>query len=186
MYSATATATATAIAIQDSIKSDKDHTDFILHLIHNFETLDRKTRVKNCIILYDYLLNALDFLKKHTTFTEIVIKKAYHIKSNAGDVPEIVQSIDNFLRAFGAPLHKTVDCCDSSDEHYESQQAHREHLARSLLMQKLFAKEKLVFTPDIMDIYYNSEVQTVRVNRYEKMMLFINAYKNIDDETNYL
>ena len=183
MYSATATATAT---IQDSIKSDKDHTDFILHLIHNFETLDRKTRVKNCIILYDYLLNALDFLKKHTTFTEIVIKKAYHIKSNAGDVPEIVQSIDNFLRAFGAPLHKTVDCCDSSDEHYESQQAHREHLARSLLMQKLFAKEKLVFTPDIMDIYYNSEVQTVRVNRYEKMMLFINAYKNIDDETNYL
>jgi hypothetical protein len=58
--------------------------------------------------------------------------------------------------------------------------------ARFLLMKKLFEKEKLVFTPDIMQIYYNSEVQTVRVNRYKKMMLFINAYKNIDGETNYL
>ena len=58
--------------------------------------------------------------------------------------------------------------------------------ARFLLMKKLFEKEKLVFTPDIMQIYYNSEVQTVRVNRYKKMMLFINAYKDIDGETNYL
>lgn len=58
--------------------------------------------------------------------------------------------------------------------------------ARSLLMKKLFEKENLVFTHDIMQIYYNSEVQTVRVNRYKKMMLFINAYKNIDGETNYL
>ena len=53
-------------------------------------------------------------------------------------------------------------------------------------MKKLFEKEKLVFTPNIMQIYYNSEVQTVRVNRYKKMMLFINAYKNIDGETMYL
>jgi len=58
--------------------------------------------------------------------------------------------------------------------------------ARLLLMKKLFEKEKLVFTPDIMQIYYNSEVQTVRANRYKKMMLFINAYKNIDGETMYL
>jgi len=58
--------------------------------------------------------------------------------------------------------------------------------ARLILMKKLFEKEKLVFTPDIMQIYYNSEVQTVRANRYKKMMLFINAYKNIDGETMYL
>ena len=58
--------------------------------------------------------------------------------------------------------------------------------ARFLLMKKLFEKENLVFTPDIMQIYYNSEVQTVRANRYTKMMLFINAYKDIDGETNYL
>jgi len=58
--------------------------------------------------------------------------------------------------------------------------------ARFLLMKKLFEKENLVFTPDIMQIYYNSEVQTVRANRYKKMMLFINAYKDIDGETNYL
>jgi len=57
---------------------------------------------------------------------------------------------------------------------------------RSILMKKICEKQKIVFTPDIMRIYYDSEVQCVRANRYKRMMLFINAYKNVDDETNYL
>jgi hypothetical protein len=163
----------------NSVTSDNDHIDFIARTLDSCETNDRNTRVKHCIALYDYLLKELDFVKKHRRFKKIAIDKAYYLMSRVGDVPEMIQSIENFLRAIGA-LHKV------EDEHHESQQAHREHLERSLLMKKLFEKEKLVFTPDIMYIYYNSEVQTVNVNRYKKMMLFINAYKDIDGETNYL
>ena len=163
----------------NSVTSDKEHIDFIARTLDSCETNDRNTSVKHCIALYDYLLKELDFVKKHRRFKKIAIDKAYYLMARVDDVPEMIQSIENFLRAIGA-LHKV------KDEHHESQQAHREHLARSLLMKKLFEKEKLVFTPDIMYIYYNSEVQTVNVNRYKKMMLFINAYKDIDGETNYL
>ena len=161
------------------VTSDKEQIDFIARTLDSCDTNDRNTRVKHCIALYDYLLKELDFVKKHRRFKKIAIDKAYYLMARVDDVPEMIQSIYNFLRAIGA-LHKV------EDEHHESQQSHREHLASSLLMKKLFEKEKLIFTPDIMYIYYNSEVQTVNVNRYKKMMLFINAYKDIDGETNYL
>jgi len=57
---------------------------------------------------------------------------------------------------------------------------------RAKLMKQLFEKEKLEFNDKIMRLYYDWERMAPKVNRYKKMMLFINGYKNaqvIDDET---
>ena len=259
--------------VKSLAKSGHDHREYIIKLIADCEsTVGKNEKGEICIRIYEYLLHkALNYVKKTPKLKAVTIRKAYEFKKE--EIPELTQSIDNFLTAIGEPLVRSVvpsvpsvpiveycPCCDSDDEyidtwsqciedpywgdnmkggscdqekarsklmqdlfkkedltftikvmpfyyewaktnekntnvnHYKkmclfieaNRHALMEHDVCEVLMKSLFEKEKLVFTPDIMDVYYNSEVQTVRANRYKKMMLFINAYKNIDDETHYL
>jgi len=165
-------------------------------------SVSTKEKAKCAQILYDYITNdALDYIKCYEKLKQVCIERAKSFKKDCKEFPELIASLDAFLTAVGEPftqetshnctafcskeqkVEKYVDECGYTWPAFVGKSDDEERL---ILMKKLFEKEKLVFTPDIMQIYYNSEVQTVRVNRYKKMMLFINAYKNIDGETNYL
>lgn len=115
-------------------KSDNEHRAFIMKLIADFEsTTVRKQKEEICKRIYDYLLhNALNYVNKTQKFKDTVIKKAYELKSEG--IPELIQSIDNFLTAIGEPLVPSVipivedcpycdkdcneDCDEDSDDGY--------------------------------------------------------------------
>jgi len=156
--------------------------------------------------MYDYLTSdALDFVKKNTVFKQVTIKKAYELKSDGYDIPELIESIDNFLKTIGAPLNEiqVEECpyCDcygeekeeeeeeekeeeeeeEEEEEKEEKEEEEKNKNRSILMQKLLKEENLIFNDKVMDLYYewvNDLDISAKMNRYKMMKLFIEANKH--------
>jgi len=85
-------------------KSDNDHIQFIIKLIADCQTtVVKKERAEICKRIYEYLLHkAFNYVNKIPKLKEVVIRKAYEFKLEG--IPELTQTIDEFLTAIGEPL----------------------------------------------------------------------------------
>lgn len=86
---------------------DEYHKKFIeTLLIQTQNSIGRKEKAICATIIYDYMAEkALNFLKKSPLLMDIAIKKSYELKSDGNDLPDLMKSINNFLKTIGAPLN---------------------------------------------------------------------------------
>ena len=70
----------------------------------------RTEKILHTINLFDYLTNeAFYFLESQPILKKTSIIKAYELKNEGRDVPELVQSIHAFLTSIGEPLDQPLD-----------------------------------------------------------------------------
>lgn len=88
-------------------KSDHDHREYIIKLIADCVTADKKEKAEICKRIYEYLLHkALHYVNKVPKFKAVTIEKAYEFKLEG--IPELTQTIDEFLTAIGEPLVEPI------------------------------------------------------------------------------
>ena len=96
-------------SIQDPVQdTSKNHSKFIskcLDLIIQSPT--SQVKAIHAKTVYDYMTTeAFDFVIQHPLFKGVAIKKAYDLKIQCDDLPELHNSLNCFLTAFGSPLDK--------------------------------------------------------------------------------
>ena len=95
-------------SIQDPVQdTSKNHSKFIskcLDLIIQSPT--SQVKAIHAKTVYDYMTTeAFNFVIQHPLFKSVAIKKAYDLKIQC-DLPELHNSLNCFLTAFGSPLDK--------------------------------------------------------------------------------
>ena len=92
--------------------------DFKNYVSKSLSEIESKTNNKekacSASIMFNYMTKTLHLVEQYKEFKHIAIDRAYHLKlDNAEEFPELIQSIDAFLVAVGAPLtqEKYVDEC---------------------------------------------------------------------------
>lgn len=167
----------------------EDMKNHIFKCINVEDSVGKKEKAKLAKILYDYMTNeSLDYIKGYEKLKKIAIQRAYYIKRECKDFPELTKSLDAFLTAVGAPLNEpVVECvkyctceeCIEKQTMKEITKQEDEYCKRWQLMKKLFKEENLVFDDDnVMDLYYEWEETVPRLNRYKKMKAFIDANRD--------
>lgn len=101
--------------LQDLVQdTSKNHSKFIskcLDLIIQSPT--GQVKAIHAKTVYDYMTTeAFDFVIQHPLFKGVAIKKAYDLKIQCDNLPELHNSLNCFLTAFGSPLDK-VDKVDT-------------------------------------------------------------------------
>lgn len=101
--------------VQDPVQdTSKNHSKFIskcLDLIIQSPT--GQVKAIHAKTVYDYMTTeAFNFVIEHPLFKCVAIKKAYDLKIQCDDLPELHNSLNCFLTAFGSPLNK-VDEVDT-------------------------------------------------------------------------
>ena len=169
--------------------TDEDMKNHIYKCIKAVEdSVGKKEKAKLAKILYDYMTNeSLDYIKGYEQLKKIAIQRAYYIKRECEDFPELTKSLNAFLTAV-SPLDKpVVECvkyctceeCIEKQTMKEIMKQEDEYCKRLQLMKKLFERENLVFDDDnVMDLYYEWEETVPRLNRYKKMKAFIDANRD--------
>ena len=97
----------------------KNHSKFIskcLDLIIQSPT--SQVKAIHAKTVYDYMTTeAFNFVMDHPLFKGVAIKKAYDLKIQCDDLPELHNSLNCFLTAFGSPLDKVDEVDkDNTDE----------------------------------------------------------------------
>jgi len=86
--------------------TSKNHSKFIskcLDLIIKSPT--SQVKAIHAKTVYDYMTTeAFNFVMDHSLFKGVAIKKAYDLKIQCDDLPELHNSLNCFLTAFGSPL----------------------------------------------------------------------------------
>lgn len=103
--------------LQDPVQdTSKNHSKFIskcLDLIIQSPT--GQVKAIHAKTVYDYMTTeAFNFVIEHPLFKCVAIKKAYDLKIQCDDLPELHNSLNCFLTAFGSPLNK-VDEVDTDE-----------------------------------------------------------------------
>ena len=98
--------------IQDPVQdTSKNHSKFIskcLDLIIQSPT--SQVKAIHAKTVYDYMTTeAFNFVIQHPLFKSVAIKKAYDLKIQCDDLPELHNSLNCFLTAFGSPLDKAYE-----------------------------------------------------------------------------
>jgi len=178
-------------------KSDQNHKEIIIELLNQVrDSKGKKESAAAAIHVFDYMrFNALKYVQKHTELKDVAIQKAYQIKSEGLDIPELVESVHNLLNALGAPLDEPLAA--PLDEPLAAPLAAplkepfvplAAPLVASLveplvedsrlsLMATLLKKENIPFNRKVMNLYYKWDGPK-KVNRYQRMCLFIQANRN--------
>ena len=96
---------------ESMIKEPMHVKDYIKKYINAVENgTNKREKAEYVKTLYDYMTNECkEFVLKHKEFKKSTINKAYSIKAECQEIPELIQSLDDFLTAIGAPL---VECED--------------------------------------------------------------------------
>jgi len=169
-------------------KSDQNHKEIIKELLKQVrDSKGKQEKAAAAIHVFNYMrFNALKYVQKHPDFEKIAIQKAYEIKSEGPDIPELVESVHNLLNALGAPLDEPL--VEPLVEPLKPLIPLAAPLVASLveplvednrlsLMATLLKKENIPFNRKVMDLYYKWDAPK-KVNRYQRMCLFIEANKH--------
>ena len=159
--------------------------DFKNYVSKSLSEIESRTnnKEKACIasIMFNYMTKTLHLVEQYKEFKHIAIDRAYHLKlDNAEEFPELIQSIDAFLVAVGAPLtqEKYVDECGYTWNAFVGKpDKHKDDNERIILLKKIFQEENFTFKIEYMNWYYTWEETAPRLNRYQKMKLFIRENK---------
>jgi len=94
--------------------ADNKHVAYINTILNDVtNSFGKKQKAVGAKRLYDYIANeGLEFINTFNKYKKTIIKKAYELKADSYDVPELKASIDHFLTVIGEPL---LDISDNSD-----------------------------------------------------------------------
>jgi hypothetical protein len=145
-------------------KEDLIHCTNIKKFLIEVETSIGFTPKRNsCIELLNYISNnALEFVNKYLKFKETTIDKCWEIKMTNWDDSELCSACDNLLNTLNVSWvpPSYVD-------------AHK----RLELLRKIFDKKNLILTKYWWNKYNDWSKNVKGLNRYKKMMEFININK---------
>jgi len=144
-------------------ESDQVHKEIITELLKQVEDgKSKQERAAAAIHVFNYLrFNALKYVQKHIELKNIAIQKAYQIRLEGPDIPELVESVHNLLNALGAPLEPSVPLVDKPIS----------------FMATLLKKENIPFNRKVMHLYYKWDAPK-KVGCYERMRLFVEANRD--------
>ncbi len=105
----TASTTTTTEPAKTETEKQK-HITFIKGILDDYPNIKGlEARGAAAKILFDYLSGeALEFVKNHKKFKDVVISKAYQLKKEAPELTALVASMDRVLTALGVPLKQPV------------------------------------------------------------------------------
>ena len=79
-----------------------NHTKFIRICLDMSVNDSLEEKVKYAKILYDYMTHeALDFIFENLTFKSVAVKKAYELKNESFEFPDLENSLNFFLISIG-------------------------------------------------------------------------------------
>ena len=172
-------------------------------------TTSRKEKAHIATTMFNYMTNdGLPFVKEYQEFKKTAIDRAYYLKCKETEFEELMESLDAFLVAIGAPLAIPSEYVESEEDHEEQEDRkyedrkyeqdeyidecgykwhkfvgnldkNKDNKERIVMLEQLFKKENLTFKIEYMNLYYDWEKTAPRLNRYQKMKAFIHANKQL-------
>ena len=134
----------------------------------------RKKRAMYAKILYDYMAtNALDFICNFKNYKEIVIKKAYELKTDPDDVPELIESIDNFLRIIGETSNNLDELYLTKEVQFQedNERIHDKNLIKTIALKIGF--KDAVDNPEKYLKRYIEEIHTDTEKKEKEIVCFL-------------
>jgi hypothetical protein len=172
--------------------TDEDMKNHIHKYVKEIQaTVGRKEKAKLAQILYDYMTNeSLDYVKGYEKLKNAAIERANSFKKDCKEFPELIASLNAFLTAVGDPLDERAlvikedskefpELIESLDNFLTTTGAPLdEEKGHSQWMKNLLIIENLTFNDKVMDLYYEYEKTSPRLNRFKNMKAFIKANRD--------